>query len=120
MVTTAISVEPVIESAPAAEVCVAVRDVVAPGAPAGVAALTRDAGVEVSWSPSGETDLAGYRVYRAAEGVAAAKLAEVPVDQTTFVDPSPPRGKAFSYRITAVDRAGNESPPSAAAEMRLQ
>ena len=42
-----------------------------PAAPAGVAVLPREGGLEVLWSPSADADLAGYRVYRTAPGAAA-------------------------------------------------
>jgi hypothetical protein len=61
---------PVIESGSSNEACLAVKDVSAPAAPAGVAVLVRDGAVEVSWSPSSEPDLAVYRVYRARPGAA--------------------------------------------------
>lgn len=56
--------EPLVESPPSPEACVSVRDVFAPAAPTGVAALAVSGVVDVSWSPSTEADLAGYRIYR--------------------------------------------------------
>jgi fibronectin type 3 domain-containing protein len=105
-----------VESAPSNEVCVDVRDVSPPAAPLGVASLVTDDAVEVSWSPSPEADLAGYRVYRAREGGPPARLADVPAAQTTWRDPSPGRGATHLYTVTAFDQAGNESAPSRPAE----
>ena len=115
----AASVDPVVESAASDEVCVDIKDVAPPAPPAGVATLAGDDAVEVSWSPSAESDLAGYRVYRAPEGAAPARVAELPNGQTTWRDASPGRGGLHLYTVTAYDQAGNESPPSKPAEGHL-
>jgi hypothetical protein len=119
VVRSAASTEPVVESAPSPEVCVSVKDVVPPAAPAGLAALVGDAAIELSWSPSGEADLAVYRVYRSVGDGAPQRLAEVPAGTTEVKDPAPGRGGPHHYTVTAVDRAGNESPPSTAVEAHL-
>jgi len=108
--------EPVIESDSSNEVCLEIRDVEAPAAPTGVTALARDGAVEVSWSPSSERDLAGYRVYRAAAGAAPERVAEVGAGESTYRDTAVAAGETRAYTVTAVDAAGNESPPSAPAE----
>ena len=111
--------DPVIESESSNEVCVEVRDVEAPAAPTGVTALARDGAVEVSWSPSPERDLAGYRVYRSAAGGTPARVAEVGAGESAFRDTAVASGATHVYTVTAVDAAGNESPPSAPAEGAL-
>jgi hypothetical protein len=111
--------EPVIESEPTTEVCLAVKDVAAPAAPTGVAALVRDGAVELSWSPSSEPDLAGYRVYRAPSGGTPERVGEVGAGESAFRDATLPAGAPHFYTVTAVDTAGNESPPSAPAEGAL-
>jgi hypothetical protein len=117
VVRMVVSVDPVIESAGSEEACVDVKDITPPAAPAGLTAVVHDGSVELNWSPSSETDLKLYRVYRAAGRGAPAPLADVPAGQTTFVDASPGEG-AHRYTVTAVDRAGNESPASNAADAR--
>jgi hypothetical protein len=119
VVRAAASVDPVVESVASDEVCVDIKDVAPPAAPAGVATLAGAEAVEVSWSPSPESDLAGYRVYRAPEGGAPERLAELPAGQTTWRDASPGRGGLHVYTITAFDRSGNESAPSKPAEGHL-
>jgi hypothetical protein len=116
---TAVSTEPVVESAPSAEACVSVRDVAAPAAPLGVAVLAREGGLEVSWSPSPEPDLFAYRVYRAGPGAEPERVAEVPGGETSFRDTALSPGVAYAYAISAVDRAGNESAHSTRVEGSL-
>jgi fibronectin type 3 domain-containing protein len=118
VVRTVASTEPVVESASSGEACIENKDVFPPAPPTGVAALVRDDGVEVSWSPSLEADLASYRVYRAAAGGPAVRLAEVAAPETSFRDLTAPRGGVLAYTVTAVDQDGNESPPSRAVEAR--
>jgi fibronectin type 3 domain-containing protein len=114
VVRTVASVAPLVESESSSEVCVTRADTFAPAAPLGLAALLREGQVELSWSASPEPDLAHYRLYRSEAGQEAVRLAELPATETRFNDPSPVPGG--SYRVTAVDASGNESPPSKRAE----
>ncbi len=117
VVRTVHATEPLVESGPSTEACVKVRDISPPQAPLGLSVLERDAAAELSWSPSPEADLASYRVYKAAPGGEPVRLAEVPAAETAFRDPAP-RSGAVVYTLTAVDKAGNESPPSSSALLR--
>jgi len=111
------SAEPLVESAPSNEACIDVKDIKAPAAPTGLTALPRDDGVEISWSPSSEADLMGYRVYRVRRGGEYETIAEVTVPETVFLDPAP-AGRTLRYVVTALDKAGNESPASDPVEVR--
>jgi hypothetical protein len=113
------SKDPLVESPSSSEACVAFRDVGAPAAPIGIAVVVGNAGVEISWSPSPEPDLVGYRVYRAAPaGEPALRLAEVPAGTTSHLDKTGTAGVVNVYTVTAVDKAGNESAASNAAQVR--
>jgi hypothetical protein len=72
--------------------------------------------MELSWSPSPEADLAGYRILRAVPAGAAEAIAEVAPNQTQFLDESAVRGVRYQFRLVAFDQAGNASPPSEPAE----
>src|SRR5262249_8172541 len=111
--------EPLVESASSAEACVTFKDIAAPAPPIGVAVVLRGDGVEISWSPSPEADLAGYRVYRSAPpGEPPVRRAELRAQQTSTVDASPRTGIVSVYTVTAFDRAGNESAPSSPVQVR--
>jgi subtilisin family serine protease len=80
-------------------------DVIAPAAPAGLRANAGNGRVTLSWQANGEADLAGYRVYRdgaAPEGTTA----------TSYVAAGLTNGAAVTFRVTALDGAGNESAPA--------
>ena len=111
------SPDPLVESGDSPEACVEVKDIFAPAPPTGLAALLQEDEVEVSWSPSADADLAGYRLYRASAGGAPERVAEVPAGQTTARD-RPPAGAVHAYTLTTVDHKGNESAPSASASVR--
>lgn len=109
-----------LESSDSQPVTVTPRDVFPPAAPQGlVAALLPGSApgtvlVDLSWSINLETDLAGYHVYRSAqEGtrgqLVTPDLLPTPAVRDTSVEP----GHRYWYTVTAVDRAGNESLPSA-------
>ncbi|HUG53088.1 MAG TPA: fibronectin type III domain-containing protein [Vicinamibacteria bacterium] len=116
VVGTVVSTAPVVESGRSNEACLSVKDIVAPESPVGVAAVGGSDGVEVSWSPSTEADLAAYRVYRRpADGGEPQRLAEVKPPQTSWRDATAASGSRYVYTVTAVDQAGNESSPSAVA-----
>jgi hypothetical protein len=108
-----------IESGDSEPVTVTPLDTFPPAAPQGlVAGVLPGAApstfvVDLSWSINVETDLAGYRVYRSEQEGARGPLITpdllpVPAVRDSSVAP----GHHYWYTVTAVDRAGNESPPS--------
>jgi len=110
------STEPVVESAASEEACVLVKDITPPAPPEGLTALAGEGLIELTWSPSPESDLDVYRLYRSAAGAAPTLVATVPGGQTRFEDKSAAPGVAYRYTLTAVDKAGNESGSSNPAE----
>jgi len=72
--------------------------------------------VVLEWAPNSEPDLAGYYVYRAFEDGPFVRITPEPVPATTYTD-IVTRG-TWSYYVTAVDIADNESDPSNVVEFR--
>jgi hypothetical protein len=96
------------------------KDTFPPAAPQGIVAaiLPGDSPgslvVDLSWSINIEPDLAGYRVYRSdQEGLRGDLLTPDLLPTPAYRDTSVAAGKHHWYTVTAVDRAGNESAPSA-------
>jgi hypothetical protein len=84
-------------------------DTVPPAPPSGIAAALRDGAIQLAWGAGSETDLAGYRVYRSTSALTGFTLVAT-TEATSHRDPL--EGVVY-YRLTALDRAGNESAPSA-------
>ncbi len=110
-----------LESDDSQHVIVTPRDIFPPAAPQGLVVVLlpgttpESLAVELSWSISLETDLAGYRVYRSEQENIRGQLLTVellltPAYRDTSVEP----GHRYWYAVTGVDRAGNESAPSVA------
>ena len=111
-----------------AAVVVRAQDLAPPAVPKELVAAADGRTVALSWEPGFEADLAGYRVYRA-EAVTVpdtmppaapwqpvqAQLVAVP----NFQDAVPHDGE-FWYRVTAVDRSGNESAAGDAVAVRAR
>ena len=75
-----------------------------PHPPSGLTVNLNGSYVELSWLPSGDSDIAGYYVYR--DGV---KLNDEPVEVAHFRDIY---AGSLNYSVTAVDFAGFESDPA--------
>ena len=104
-----------LESSESQPVTVTPLDTFPPAAPQGLVAAVLPGAtsgslvVDLSWSISLETDLAGYRVYRSEQEGARGQalnpeLLPTPAIRDTSVEP----GHRYWYSVTAVDRAGNE------------
>jgi hypothetical protein len=109
-----------IESADSVPAIVTPRDTYAPAVPQGLiaAVVTPDPNgppeVDLSWSINTETDLAGYRVYRSEqEGTPGQLVTPDLLLSPAYRDTSVQPGHHYWYSVTAVDRSGNESAPSA-------
>jgi hypothetical protein len=112
-----------VESADSAPVFVTPHDIFPPAAPANLeitivpATPQAPAYVELSWAINSEGDLAGYSVYRSdAEDAPSDRVSTEILPSPTFRDISVLPGRHYYYRVSALDRAGNESPKSSAVE----
>ena len=90
-------------------------DTTPPKAPTGLSSKGKNREILLSWNKNTEPDLAAYRVYESATPLTGfGALADTEFSGFTAKDRE--NLIARFYRITALDRAGNESPPSAVAE----
>src|SRR5215211_6899176 len=82
-------------------------DTTPPAVPADVATTPGDGHVALDWSDNSEADLAGYRVYRNGNRIAGPT-------GSSYDDSGVENGKSYSYQVSAIDEAGNESAKSVA------
>lgn len=111
---------------PGSTVMVTPRDVFPPKAPTGLevavipATGESAAYVELSWAISPEGDLGGYSIYRSnLEDTPGERISTELLLSPTFRDKSVVSGSRYYYRVSAVDRSGNESPKSSAVEVDI-
>lgn len=109
-----------LESDDSKPVIITPKDVFPPGAPQDLVAAVlagAQAGtyvVDLSWGINVETDLAGYRVYRSErESERGELLTPRLLPSSEYRDSEVVSGRHYWYTVTAVDKAGNESAPSA-------
>jgi hypothetical protein len=114
------------ESADSAPAVVTPPDTFPPAAPVGLAAAIipatpeGPARVELSWAISSEGDLAGYHVYRSErDDTPGERINPEVLPSPTFRDISVVPGRRYFYRVSAIDRAGNESPRSATVQIEV-
>ena len=90
------------------------HDVTPPAAPRGLAHVTGDTQVRLSWLANTESDVSGYRIYEAP----CSSGPDCPYDRigvtsaTQFVVTGLSNGVTRYFAVSAVDHAGNESPLS--------
>jgi chitodextrinase len=82
-----------------------------PTAPAGLTATaTSSTSVSLGWTASTDNvGVTGYRVYRGAGGATPSLLATVGGTQTAYTDTSAAAATSYTYQVSAIDAAGNES-----------
>ncbi|MGH9572106.1 MAG: fibronectin type III domain-containing protein [Candidatus Acidiferrales bacterium] len=115
-----------LESGDSNLVATTLHDVFPPSAPTGLIATpvpaedSLGAHMDLSWAINPETDLTGYNVYRSEKaGVSGTRLNPQLLPTPAFRDMNAVLGQSYYYTVTAVDRTGNESAPSAAVQAGL-
>src|SRR5262249_40891008 len=91
-------------------------DKFAPAVPKGLNAIIATEGVELVWDRNTESDLAGYRLYRALGDGKFEKIADVS-DTPSYSDRKLESGKRYRYAVSSVDRLNNESAQSQPVEI---
>ena len=106
------------ESQPSETVRLVLRDIIPPSRITNASAQRAEDGVDVFWSVSIEPDVVGYHVFRTTDlSGEFRRITDELVDvlDPVYTDRTVIPGRTYYYRITAIDAAGNESEPSAAA-----
>jgi len=87
-----------------------------PSAPTAVQIASAAGIISLFWPSNPEGDVVGYNIYRAESESAPddkwIKLNQSPIQATSFRDDRVQVGKRYYYRLTAIDRSGNEGPRS--------
>lgn len=88
-------------------------DAVPPLAPAGLSAIAGNGTVSLDWDDNGESDLAGYNVYRSTtSGSGYVRINPSLVSSSDYTDDDVTNGTTYFYVVTAVDTRSNESDAS--------
>jgi len=107
------------EGQDSAIVSVFTHDTFPPAVPDGLQAvfsgLVQRPGIDLTWTPNIDQDLAGYNVYRRSAEGAFVKINTELVKTPAFHDGGVQPGGRYVYSVTAVDLRGNESGRSAEA-----
>jgi len=92
------------------------RDVFPPSAPGTPSIAPAPGRLSLFFPANPEPDIAGYNIYRSTDPDLPkdrwTKLTPATITRTTFQDENVESGKRYYYYLTAIDQAGNVSPPS--------
>jgi N-acetylmuramoyl-L-alanine amidase len=83
-------------------------DTTPPATPRDLVARSGPGNVALNWDNNGESDLAGYRVYRRTNDTSYAPIATT--RSSSFTDDTVRGGVVYFYRVAAYDKSDNQSP----------
>ena len=98
-----------VESRDSEEATLFHRDVFPPRPPRRLALVVGREYLSLAWYPNSEADLAGYHVFRRQGRGDFQRLTATATQRTSYEDRDLLKGPVYSYRVTAVDRAGNKA-----------
>lgn len=87
------------------------EDSFSPAAPQNVVSLNQEGTARILWDANRELDLSGYFVYKGTGPDQLQKSSPL-ITISNYQDRQVEPGSTYYYRISAIDQAGNESPPS--------
>jgi fibronectin type 3 domain-containing protein len=112
--------EPILESPVTSEREVRYVDRFSPDSPKELVALAEPKQVRLVWRGSDATDVAGYLVFRRiGDQGGFQKISPQLLPSPEMIDGDVAAGRSYTYRVVAVDQAGNESEPSAEARATI-
>ncbi|MGI3785443.1 MAG: fibronectin type III domain-containing protein, partial [Janthinobacterium lividum] len=94
-------------------------DIYPPSVPKAPVAAPGRGTAQLGWTASPESDVVGYRIYRAQGTGAMTAVTTAPVPGTSWTDDSLQPGATYHYQVTSLDAMGNESPRSTVADVTL-
>ncbi|HEX8521614.1 MAG TPA: choice-of-anchor D domain-containing protein [Tepidisphaeraceae bacterium] len=93
-------------------------DTIAPVKPAALTTAHSTTQIIMDWASSTDTDFGGYNIYRSSSATTGfAKLNASPITDSNYSD-RPAANKMWYYRISTVDKAGNESAYTTSSDYR--
>jgi predicted small lipoprotein YifL len=111
--TTATLSPPFFESDDSEVVEIIFEDIFPPAIPTGLMTVAGESFIALSWEIPRDTDLAGFHVWRRAEGEEEFVLiTSEPIWENAYSDSLIEENKKYHYAVTSVDRSGNESQKS--------
>ncbi len=84
-------------------------DILPPSAPTALVAWGNDTIVGFDWANNGETDLAGYNLYRSVTSGGPYTQIASGISDSDYIDTTVVNGTTYYYVVTAVDTLANES-----------
>lgn len=109
-----------VEGESSSEATILANDIFPPARPYGLQAVSsgqaEQPGIDLTWTPNTDQDLAGYNVYRQVSDQAPAKINSELVKTPSFHDGNVQPGATYIYSVSAVDLRGNESDRSEQAQ----
>ncbi len=105
-----------VESLNSNAITVSPLDTFPPSAPTSITVAAAPGRLSIFFPANPEADIAGYNIYRSTDSDLPKdkwnKLNPALLTRTTFQDERVESGKRYYYYLTAIDQAGNVSPPS--------
>ncbi|WP_207422857.1 MBG domain-containing protein [Desertivirga brevis] len=84
-------------------------DRTAPSIPSGLLSTAGDAEINLNWNANTESDLKSYKIYAGTSNNPTVFSAEVDAPTAAKLESGLTNGTTYYYRLTATDKAGNES-----------
>lgn len=98
-----------IESSDSEECRLLTVDVFPPEPPTDLVVVSGPEGMHLSWTPSSDRDLAGYKVWRREKSADSFILLTArAIEEVYFNDHAAASGKTYQYAVSAIDKYGNE------------
>jgi len=104
------------ESLPSVPVEANFPDIYPPAVPAGLTAQIGPDAIDLAWQRDTESDLQGYYIDRSVNNGPFQRLGDL-ITLPTYTDHAVEHGKSYSYKISAIDKKGNQSAQSGVVEV---